>query len=99
MGFCVYIAVLPVVAWCGAKKNRYLAGSVLVFLYGLLSIPLSGRGMQDIYPITAGLTIIRYGGDTGSLEMGNNPMVAVTVLIIMIMLTYTILYLQDRIFE
>lgn len=99
MGFCVYIAVLPAVAWCGAKRNRYLAGSVLVFLYGFLSIPISGRGIQDIYPMTAGLTIINYGGDTGSLKTGNSPEVAIAVLLIMMILTYFILYLQDKKYE
>ena len=55
--------------------------------------------MQDLYPMTAGLTIIHYSGDTGSLEMGNRPEIALAVLILMIVLTYVILYLQDKKYE
>lgn len=96
MGLCIYLAILPIVGWCGGKEKRFLAGSVIAFLYGFLSIPISGQGIGDFYPMTAGLSLIYYKGDTGSAKASNNTGAAIVILIMMLILTYIILRWQAQ---
>lgn len=95
MGICLCVAVLPIVAWCGGRKNRFFAGSILAFLYGFFSIPIAGHNLQDYYPVSAGLSIIRYSGDTGSANISYNPAGAFVLLLIMVAVSYVILCLQN----
>lgn len=95
MGICICIAVLPIVAWCGGRKNRFFAGSILAFLYGFFSIPIAGHNLQDFYPVSAGLSIIRYSGDTGSVETSYRPAGAFVLLLIMVAVSYVILCVQN----
>ena len=60
MGLCICISIMPFICWSGSAKNRFWVGTVLVFVYGILGIPLAGHGFQDYYPISAGLSIIQY---------------------------------------
>lgn len=96
MGICICISIMPVVCWCGTSKNRFWVGSVLVFLYGFFSIPIVGHGLQDYYPISAGLSIIRYSGDTGSSEVNFHPQISITILCILILLSLLILNIQNK---
>lgn len=96
MGLCICISILPFVCWCGAAKNRFWVGTVLVFVYGFLGIPLAGHGFQDYYPISAGLSIIQYSGDTGSTTANFRPEIAGVVLILTLVLSWLILIVVDK---
>lgn len=96
MGICIYISIMPFMCWSGGSKNRFWVGTVLVFLYGFFSIPLAGHGLQDYYPVSAGLAIIRYNGDIGSLEAYFYPKIAIMVLCITIFLSLLILCLRNK---
>lgn len=95
MGICICAAVMPVVAWCGGGKNRFLAGSILSFVYGFFSIPIAGHNLQDFYPVSAGLSVIRYSGDTGSEGVSCHPAVALASLLAAAAVSYAIIYMQD----
>ena len=97
MGICICIAMLPIIVWCGGKKNRFLAGSVIAFLYGFFSIPIAGHNLQDIYPVSAGLSIIQYNGDIGSNATIYHPEIAISVLLITLIITYIVLCIQNPI--
>ena len=96
MGLCICISILPFVCWCGAAKNRFWVGTVLVFVYGFLGIPLAGHGFQDYYPISAGLSIIQYSGDTGSTTANFQPEIAIIVLIAIVVISLFILVIQEK---
>ena len=87
VGLCIYIAIMPVMCWCCGRKNRFIAAAVLGFLYGFFGIPIAGRGLQDFYPITAGLTIIHYNGSTNATSPHS---------LLMILFSSLILHFQSR---
>lgn len=96
MGICIYISVLPIVCWCSGKKNRFFAGTVVAFLYGFFSIPIAGYNQQDYYPVSAGLSIIHYEGDTGSNSITNQTGIALIVLIIVLILSFVIVAIENK---
>lgn len=95
VGLCLYIAIMPVMCWCCGRKNRFMAAAVLGFLYGFFGIPVAGHWMQDFYPITAGLTLIHYNGSTNAASP-HNLGIAIATLLLMILLSFLILYFQSR---
>ncbi len=95
VGLCLYIAIMPIICWCCGRKNRFMAAAVLGFLYGFFGIPIAGHGLQDFYPITAGLTIIHYSGSTNA-ALSYNFGIAIATLLLMVLLSYLILYYQSR---
>ena len=96
VGLCIYIAILPILCWCCGGKNRYMVAAVLGFLYGFFGIPIAGHGLQDFYPITAGLTIIHYNGSTNGM-LSYNSAIAIAALIAMILISLLILHFQNRV--
>lgn len=97
-GLCLYIAIMPILCWCCGRKNRFMAATVLGFLYGFFGIPIAGHGMQDFYPITAGLTIIHYSGSTNA-ALSYHYGIAIATLLLTVLLSYLILYFQSRTFN
>lgn len=91
MGICIYIAIMPIIVWSGGKKNRYFAGTIIAFVYGLLGIPMAGRGANNYYPITAGLSIIRYEGDLGNSSASYSIGIAIISLVLMLCLSIIIM--------
>lgn len=96
MGICICISIMPFMCWSGASKNRFWVGTVLAFLYGFFGIPIAGHGLQDYYPVSAGLSIIQYGGDTGSLETYFHPQTSIIVLSITLCLSILVLCIQNK---
>lgn len=96
MSLCICISVLPFICWSGATKNRFWIGTVLVFIYGFFGIPLTGHGFQDYYPISAGLSIIQYSGDTKSTASNFHPEISGIVLLAVFVLSFVILIIQDK---
>ncbi len=94
-GLCLYIAIMPIMCWCCGRKNRFMAAAVLGFLYGFFGIPIAGHGLQDFYPITAGLTIIHYSGSNNA-ALSYHFGTAIVTLLLMVLLSYLILYFQSR---
>lgn len=94
-GLCLYMAILPILCWCCGRKNRFMAASVLGFLYGFFGIPIAGHGLQDFYPVTAGLTVIHYNGSTDN-TLPYKFSIAIGVLLIMAVFSYMIIYFQSR---
>lgn len=57
---CCYIAVLPIIILSTKKENGYLAGVGISFFYSFCSIFVANGKLVSLYPITAGLGIIKY---------------------------------------
>ena len=77
-------------------QKPFWVGTVLVFVYGILGIPLAGHGFQDYYPISAGLSIIQYSGDTGSAISNIHPVIAGITLLATLVLSIAILFIQNK---
>lgn len=91
--FCLYLAVMPLMCWCCGGKNRFMAAAVLGFLYGFFGIPAAGHGLQDYYPVTAGLTLIHYNGSVNDTTAYNRA-AAASVLFGMVVISFMILQFQ-----
>lgn len=57
---CCYVAVLPIIILCTKKENGYLVGVGISFFYSFCSIFVANGKLVSLYPITAGLGIIKY---------------------------------------
>lgn len=86
MNLFAYIAVLPVIAFTGQRSGSLMAGVGLAFFYGFIGMMASGHGLRDLYPITAGLSIIRYQETEGTSITGN-PLVSVMILLVLLLIT------------
>lgn len=88
LGLCCYLAVLPIIIFFSRKQNGFLAGTGLAFVYGFCGIFIAGRALTDYYPITAGLGIIKFTGDS---TLTFNLSVEIGVLLIMVALSIVML--------
>ena len=79
-----FVAVAPLIAWFGRKRDSFFAGVGIAFFYGFCGIFVAGRNLTDFYPITAGLGIIRYAGQD---DAAYNPLIGCIVLALMVLLT------------
>ena len=84
VAFFNFIAVAPVIVGFGRKRDHFFAGVLLAFFYGFCGIFAAGRNLTDFYPITAGLGIIGYAGQSASVY---HPLIGCIVLGLMILLT------------
>ena len=79
-----FVAVAPLIVWFGRKRDRFFTGTGIAFFYGFCGIFVAGRNLTDFYPITAGLGIIGYAGQEGTVY---NPLIGCGVLLLMAVLT------------
>lgn len=64
ISICIYIAVLPIIAFCGRKPGFFMGGSILAFVLGYCSMFLKNGLLRSVYPFLASFTVI--GFDTTS---------------------------------
>ena len=88
LGLCCYLAVLPIIIFFSRKQNGFLAGVGVAFVYGFCGIFIAGRNLNDYYPITASLGIIKFTGD-GTLTF--NVPLEIGVMLFMITLSIVML--------
>jgi ABC-2 type transport system permease protein/bacitracin transport system permease protein len=76
LSVCVYIVVLPLIAFCSRKPGLFMSGSVVSFLAGYCVLFFKEGLLRNIYPFSAALTVI--GFDTadyaGTSETGSMPL-------------------------
>lgn len=88
VNLCCYIAVLPIIVYFGYKQNSFLMGTGIAFVYGFCGVFVAGRKLTDFYPITVGLGLSGYTGDTGAIY---HPLIGVVTLAIILILTTILL--------
>lgn len=80
MNLFVYVAVLPIIIFTGQRAGSFMAGVGFSFFYGFVGTFASGHGLGNIYPITAGLSLINYqSGETAAY----NIFLSVGILLVM----------------
>jgi ABC-2 type transport system permease protein/bacitracin transport system permease protein len=55
-----YISVLPIIVFTSRKRDAFLGGVVVSFLFGYFSMFVKNATLRSMYPILSGLTIIRF---------------------------------------
>ena len=91
MGICLFIAEMPVIAWCARKQDAFKAGAVLSFVLGYLSIFLKSSVIRNIYPYSAGLSVIQFDttGFVSDITSGNgmNTFLGIGTMMLLIIIT------------
>ena len=64
ISICIYIAVLPIIAFCGRTPGFFMGGSVIAFVLGYCSMFFKSGLLRNIYPFLASFAVI--GFDTTS---------------------------------
>lgn len=90
-----YIAILPVIVYISQRAGTFMPGVAFSFFYGFIGTFASGHGLTSLYPISAGLALIGYGGggSVGTMNAG----LSLTILSIMGLLSILmVLVSHDR---
>lgn len=87
MNLFAYVAVLPIISFMGQRRGSFMAGVSFAFFYGFIGMMASGHGLREIYPITAGLSLIRYQEEA---DISADPFVAMIVLSVMLVISVLI---------
>lgn len=90
-----YIAVTPVIAFTAQRSGSFMAGVGFSFFYGFVGMMASGHGLRDLYPITAGLTVIGYQDGSGD-PTGNIFLSIVSIFFMLIVTSILVSTARDR---
>lgn len=94
INLCVFISVLPVVELVSQKAGAFINGVAFSFFYGFLGVFASGHKLTNIYPITAGLSLVNYQSDE---PLVLNKSVSFWVLLVMLLISgIIIIFSKDR---
>ncbi len=84
-----YFAVLPIIAVASRKQGLFMGGVIVSFLFGYSAMFIKNVTMRSLYPILAGLTVMRF--DTGTFMNTSEPgNFKVSLLSLVSMLLFTI---------
>lgn len=76
ISFCIYLSVLPIIAFTGQKPGFFIGGVIVSFLFGYSSMFIKNAALRSLYPILSGLTIIGFDTKTymNTSAPGNLPL-------------------------
>ena len=63
MALFTFIGEMPLIAHCGKKQNSFKGGAVAAFLLGYISIYFKNPIIRNLYPLSAGLSIVGFNGE------------------------------------
>lgn len=102
MALFTCIGELPLIALCGRKQGAFRGGAVAAFLLGYIEIFLKKPMLRDLYPLSAGLSVVRFNGEgfvsdaAGSYASTQNASIGICVLLAMIVLTGIIIHIPRK---
>lgn len=64
ISFCIYLSVLPIIAFTGQRPGLFIGGVIVSFLFGYSSMFIKDETIRSLYPILSGLTIIGFDTKT-----------------------------------
>ena len=93
ISICIYIVVLPIIAFCGKVQGMFMGGAIIAFVLGYCSMFMKSGILRNLYPFLAPFTIIgfdtaRYTGANKepSLPLGAASIGTMFILAVMIIL-------------
>jgi ABC-2 type transport system permease protein/bacitracin transport system permease protein len=102
MALFTCIGIFPLIALCGRRQGAFRGGAVAAFLLGYLAIFLKNPVLRNLYPLSAGLSIVRFGGEgfvsdtAGSYASTQNVFIGICVILAMIVLTGIIIHIPRK---
>lgn len=102
MALFIGIGEFPLIALCGRKQGAFRGGAVAAFLLGYVAIFLKNPMLRNLYPFSAGLSIVRFGGEgfvsdtTGSYASTQSTLIGICVMIAMLVLTAVIIHIPRK---
>lgn len=102
MALFTCIAEFPLIAFCGRKRDAFKGGAVAAFLLGYVAIFLKNPVLRNLYPLSAGLSIVRFGGEgfvsdtAGGYSSTQNAFIGICVILAMMVLTGIIIHIPRK---
>ena len=96
MALFTCIGELPLIAYCGKKQDAFKGGAIAAFVLGYISIYFKNPLIRNLYPLSAGLSIIEFSGEgfvtdtVGAYSSSQNNLLGVFVIVFMIVLSLVI---------
>ena len=60
MALCTFISVLPIITLTSRKRDAFMGGVIISFLFGYCSMFIKNATLRSLYPILSGLTVIQF---------------------------------------
>lgn len=102
MSLFTCIGEFPLITLCGRKKGAFPGGAVAAFLLGYVAIFLKNPVLRNLYPLSAGLSIIQFGGEgfvsdtAGSYTSTQNAFIGICVILVMIIMTWITIHIPSK---
>lgn len=99
MALFTCIGEMPLIAFRGRKQDAFKGGAIAAFLLGYISIYFKNPLIRNLYPLSAGLSIVGFNGEgfvsdtAGAYSSSQNNLIGIFVIIAMVILTNIIIYL------
>lgn len=102
MALFTCIAEFPLIAFCGCRRDAFKGGAVAAFLLGYFTIYFKNPLIRNLYPFSAGLSIVQFGGEgfvsdtSGSYSTTQNAFIGICVILAMMLLTGILINISGK---
>ena len=102
IGTITFIGEMPLIAHCGKKQNSFKGGAVAAFLLGYISIYFKNPIIRNLYPLSAGLSIVGFNGEgfvtdtTGAYSSSQSILLGVLMMLAMLILSLIIISIPQK---
>lgn len=102
MALFTCVGEMPLIAYCGKKQDSFKGGAIAAFLLGYISIYFKDPLIRNLYPLSAGLSIVNFEGEgfvsdtAGAYSSSQNSMIGLIVIAAMLLLTIIIIYIPRK---
>ena len=102
MALFTCIGEFPLIALCGRRQDAFRGGAVVAFLLGYITIYFKNPVIRNLWPLSAGLSIVGFGGEgfvsdtAGSYASTQNTFIGICVILAMIILTGIIIHIPSK---
>ncbi|WP_097004557.1 ABC transporter permease [Lacrimispora amygdalina] len=96
LALCTFISVLPIITFTSRKRDAFMGGVIISFLFGYSSMFIKNVTLRSLYPILSGLTVIQF--DTRIYMNTAEPanlFISVLTLAVVLLLTSQIILFTD----
>lgn len=99
MALFTCIGEMPLIACCGRKQDAFKGGAIVAFLLGYISIYFKNPLIRNLYPLSAGLSIVGFDGEgfvsdtAGAYSSSQNSLIGILVIVAMLILSIIVLYI------
>lgn len=102
MALFTCIGEMPLIAYCGKKQDAFKGGAVFAFILGYISIYFKNPLIRNLYPFSAGLSIVGFNGEgfvtdtVGAYSTSQSNLIGIVVIVAMIILSLIIVSIPRK---